>query len=228
MKRLSLLIPLIAMMVALCLPSRGECQHWTPVRNVFERLRLYPPPQPAPFRPQTISGSEVQSYGVLPDPTGVAGERWSFSGSPVTATEGKSILSAPLPDDSKKGWLIGVGDDAFQSRFLADCASNPQTVQRRVKALSPDDWSCKDRTGKLAFTPGVWIMDPDGKNPKRIAPEDYTARQLASALRQCQPGYDPAQVPSPASPLNDYAIPAGGALTGLAAVAGSLLKKAVS
>lgn len=173
------------------------------------------PPIAAPVRkvddpPMIEQHPESTNFGIDLSKLSTGREVVTISGREVTLADGLRAVGKPggtIPDDSKKPWIVYVGDPATCRKVEADMAGDPALSaykdKFRLQCYPPDDPMTKDRDGKVMYDPGVWIVGADRKVMGRM-PTYSTAAVFAEGLRRLGPDWDPAKVPDlskPADPL---------------------------
>lgn len=105
----------------------------------------------------------------------------------------------PLEDDSKKPYIVVVGDEAYQAKAKQALAAIPEVTAFHVGYYEPSQWQTKD----VAYPPGVTICGPPNAPGKSRACHyqadleglDKPISVEAGALRRPAPDFDRKLVP---------------------------------
>lgn len=135
-------------------------------------------------------------------------DRFTVSGNEASRAEAMSALEAAgdIPDDAGKFRFTVIGSAAARKPVLEDLKNAPDLAYWRdqfvVKEYAPDHWRIKDggfKTPAGAADAVVYVQKPDGTVLWRQ--DTYTGPiDMARALRDKVPGYDPNKDPQPQPP----------------------------
>lgn len=132
---------------------------------------------------------------------------YRLNGQPVAPAVGlRSIKGGTVPNDAGRPFLVMVGAKEACDRLESDFASSPALApyrdKFRLQTYPPgfDQLARFDREGRPLYPDGLCIVATDGQELHRQA--SYAGpEQLAEALRQADPTYNPANTPDLTRPV---------------------------
>lgn len=133
---------------------------------------------------------------------------YSINGKAVGASEAlDAIRDGGLPNDTELPRLIVIGNDAARKKVLADIDTAPDLAAFKgkivVQGYPPGHWHVSAERGFVQpVGDGVVIQAQTAGGKVLWRQENYNggAPELARALRDRVPGYDPAKDPQPKTP----------------------------
>ncbi len=127
-------------------------------------------------------------------------ESYKIRGAEVPASEVYAALGgdANVPDDGKTARLVVLGSADARRQLLDDWSKSPLLSAFKskliVQAYPPEHWHVSEVGYKALGDPTIYLVDSAGK-AKHLQTDYDGPVQLAAALRQADPSFDPAKVP---------------------------------
>lgn len=159
------------------------------------------PPIPVPNYWQTFDPRppDPTRFGFLPHaPVGAGG--YKINGQAANRqTVVAAIQNHTLQDDSKKLWVVIIGDDADRKKIRQQIDAVPESKHAIVVDYPSDHWHVDGVF--VTDSPTVYIQHPDGTVLARMQqPPD--GQTLGKVLRRLREKYDPTLDPDPLLVIN--------------------------